>query len=427
MEGRFVETTGWKTPLFELNYDERELRAAMEVIRSGWITMGERTQSFERAFAEFLGQDALCTATSSGTAALHMALLAAGVGPGDEVIIPALTFVADINVVQIVGALPVVVDCVSHDDWNISPEGIAAALTPRTKAVLIVHYAGYACDMDAIRVAMQAASGGRLVYLIEDCAHAPGARYRGRACGTMGDIGCFSFFTNKNLSVGEGGMFVTRSAQLHEKGRHLRCHGMTTLTLDRHLGRAISYDVIRPGLNYRMDEIRAAMGLVQLEKLPEANRRRGELVRRYHELLERVPRVHLPFRNHALGEPSYHIFPLLLDETVDRMGIIAGLKHQGIQSSIHYPPFAQFAAYRESGLSDTPVAWDVSKRELTLPLFPTMSFGQVEFVCSTLTELLARPIPPQPAAERHLPISHLTGEKKWTNACPSSAETSRSS
>jgi dTDP-4-amino-4,6-dideoxygalactose transaminase len=422
-----VETTGWKIPLFELNYDERELRAAMEVIRSGWITMGEKTQSFERAFAEFLGQDVLCTATSSGTAALHMALLAAGVGPGDEVIIPALTFVADINVVQIVGASPVVVDCLSPDDWNISPAGIAAAFTPRTKAVLIVHYAGYACDMDAIRAALRAASGGRLVYLIEDCAHAPGARHRGQACGTMGDIGCFSFFTNKNLSVGEGGMFVTRSAQLHEKGRHLRSHGMTTLTLDRHQGRAVSYDVVRPGLNYRMDEIRAVIGLVQLEKLPEANRRRGELVRRYRELLDRVPRVRLPFRNPALGEPSYHIFPLLLDEAVDRMAVIAGLKHQGIQSSIHYPPFVQFTAYKESGLSDTPIAWEISKRELTLPLFPTMSFGQVEFVCATLTELLARPIPPQPGTERPMPISQLTGEKKWTIACPSSAETSRSS
>jgi dTDP-4-amino-4,6-dideoxygalactose transaminase len=395
-----VETAGWKTPLFELNYDERELRAAMEVIRSGWITMGEKTQSFEEAFAKFLGRDVLCTATSSGTAALHMALLAAGVGPGDEVVVPALTFVADINVVQIVGASPIVVDCFSHEDWNISPAGIAAALTPRTKAVLIVHYGGYACDMDAIRAVLCAASDGRLVYLIEDCAHAPGARHRGRACGTIGDIGCFSFFTNKNLSVGEGGMFVTRSAELHEKGRHLRSHGMTTLTLDRHRGRAISYDVIRPGLNYRMDEIRAAMGLVQLEKLPEANRRRGELVRRYRELLDGVPRVRLPFRNHVLGEPSYHILPLLLDEAVDRMGVIAGLKRQGIQSSIHYPPFAQFTAYRASGLSSTPIAWDISKRELTLPLFPTMSFGQVESVCSTLGELLARPILPPPDTAR---------------------------
>ncbi len=422
-----METSGWTIPLFELNYDERELRAAMEVIRSGWITMGDKTQSFEKAFAEFLGHGVLCTATSSGTAALHMALLAIGAGPGDEVILPALTFVADINVVRIVGASPIVVDCLSREDWNISPAGIAAALTPRTKAVLIVHYAGYSCDMDAIRAALRAASGGRRIYLIEDCAHAPGARYQGRACGTMGDIGCFSFFSNKNLSVGEGGMFVTDSAELHERGRHLRSHGMTTLTLDRHRGRAVSYDVIRPGLNYRLDEIRAAMGLVQLEKLREANRRRGDLVRRYRELLDGVPRVSVPFRNHALGEPSYHIFPFLLDKAVDRMEIIAGLKHQGIQSSIHYPPFAQFTAYRQSGLSDTPIAWDISERELTLPLFPTMSFDQVECVCSALRELLARPTPPQPGEERHIPISPLTGEKKWMAAYPSSAAASRSS
>jgi dTDP-4-amino-4,6-dideoxygalactose transaminase len=422
-----VETTGWTTPLFELNYDERELRAVTEVIRSGWITMGDRTHSFEKAFAEFLGPGILGTATSNGTAALHMALLAAGVGPGDEVILPALTFVADLNVVRIVGASPIVVDCLSRDDWNISPAGIAAALTPRTKAVLIVHYAGYACDMDAIRAALRTDAGGRRICLIEDCAHAPGARYGGQACGTMGDIGCFSFFTNKNLSVGEGGMFVTRSAELHEKGRHLRSHGMTTLTLDRHRGRAVSYDVVRPGLNYRMDEIRAALGLVQLEKLPEANRRRGELVRRYRDLLDRVPRVSVPFRDYALGEPSYHILPVLLDEAVDRMEIIAGLKHRGIQSSIHYPPFAQFTAYQESGLSDTPIAGEISRRELTLPLFPTMSFDQVECVCATLGELLARPAPPGSGTEHRMPIHPLTGEKKWTIACPSSAETSRSS
>jgi dTDP-4-amino-4,6-dideoxygalactose transaminase len=174
--------------------------------------------------------------------------------------------------------------------------------------------------------------------------------------------------------------------------------------------------VIQPGLNYRMDEIRAALGLVQLEKLPQANRRRGELVRRYRELLDRVPGVHIPFRNHALGEPSYHIFPLLLDEAVDRMGVIAGLKHRGIQSSIHYPPFAQFTAYRNSNLSDTPIAWDISKRELTLPLFPTMSFGQVEFVCSTLTELLGG-LAPFPGSSREkvpVPPSEKAPSEKGT-------------
>ncbi len=379
----------WKVQLFELNYGDCELAAATEVIRSAWITMGEKTISFEASFGSFLGNGNLCTAVANGTAALHMALLAAGVGPGDEVIIPSLTFVADLNVVRLVGAEPVLVDSTSHDDWNISPQGIAAAITLRTKAVLVVHYGGFACDMDAIAAAMREGAGGRCIYLIEDAAHAPGADYRGRRCGTIGDIGCFSFFTNKNLSIGEGGMYVTRSEELHEKGRHLRSHGMSSLTLDRYKGRAISYDVVEPGLNYRMDEIRAAIGLVQLQKLPEANRRRGELVRRYRSLLAEVPRLRIPFLGYGFGQPSYHIFPVLLDGTVDRAEIIAGLKENGIQSSIHYPPFQEFTAYRNTGLAATPIALDISRRELTLPLFPTMSFDQVELVCSTLKKLLA--------------------------------------
>ncbi len=378
----------WNVQLFKLNYDHQEVDAAMDVIESGWITMGEKTISFEESFAEFLGQGTYCTATSSGTAALHMALLAAGIGPGDEVIIPSLTFVADINVVRLVGASPVLADCTSYDDWNVSPEGIAAAVTPRTKAVLVVHYAGYVCDMDAIEAAIRDASDGRMIYLIEDAAHAPGADHRGRACGTIGHVGCFSFFTNKNLSVGEGGMFVTRSKELHEKGRYLRSHGMTALTLDRHKGRSTSYDVILPGLNYRMDEIRAAIGLVQLAKLPEANRQRMQLVEYYRALLHSVPRLHVPFHNHMLGKPSYHIFPILLDKAIDRAAVMAGLKEHGIQSSIHYPPFQGFTAYRHARLSPTPIATDVSHRELTLPLFPTMTFGQVELVCSTLQRLL---------------------------------------
>jgi dTDP-4-amino-4,6-dideoxygalactose transaminase len=379
----------WQVQLFELNYDDREIAAATGVIRSAWITMGEQTKSFESAFGTFLGNGALCTAVANGTASLHMALLAAGVGPGDEVIVPSLTFVADINVVRLVGAEPVLADCTSYDDWNISPTEIAAAITPRTKAVLVVHYGGFACDMNAIISAVRDKAGGKRIYLIEDAAHAPGADYKGQGCGTVGDIGCFSFFTNKNLSIGEGGMFVTRSQELHEKGRHLRSHGMSSLTLDRYKGRAISYDVIEPGLNYRMDEMRAAIGLVQLQKLPEANRRRGELVARYRELLADVPRMTVPFSRYNFGAPSYHIFPILLDKAVDRMEIIAGLKENGIQSSIHYPPFQEFTAYKESGLAETPIALDISKRELTLPLFPTMSFDQVELVCSTVKKLLA--------------------------------------
>jgi dTDP-4-amino-4,6-dideoxygalactose transaminase len=374
----------WKVQLFELNYDERESKAIAEVLESGWITMGEKTRFFEILFAEFLGHEVIATAVSSGTAALHMAILALGIGPGDEVIVPALTFVADINVVRLVGATPVLADCKSLSDWNMDPADIARKITPKTKAVMIVHYAGYPCDMDDLQKLCKEHN----VYLIEDAAHAAGAAYRGQKCGTFSNIACFSFFTNKNLSIGEGGMYVTRSHELDQRGRYLRSHGMTTLTLDRHAGRAITYDVVQPGLNYRMDEMRAALGIVQLEKLPEANTQRKALVKRYIELLSNTHGISIPFRNLSNVEPAYHIFPVLLDAGIDRIYVINQLKDAGIQSSIHYPSFQDFTAYKGLNLSACPVAQDISHRELTLPLYPTMGFDNCQYVVDTLKDIL---------------------------------------
>ena len=222
----------WKVQLFKLNFDEREIKAVADVARSGWLTMGEQTKAFESRFSDFIGAGVQSIAVANGTAALHMALLATGIGPGDEVIIPALTFVADINVVVMVGARPVLADCRSLEDWNVDPAEIKRKTTRRTKAVMIVHYAGWPCDMDEIARHCRAEG----LALVEDSAHAIGAEWRGGKCGTFGDVACFSFFTNKNLSVGEGGMFVTHDGQLAEKGRFLRSHGMSTLTLDRHEG-----------------------------------------------------------------------------------------------------------------------------------------------------------------------------------------------
>ena len=227
----------WKVQLFKLNYDKRESQAVNDVVDSGWITMGEKTKEFESEFSTY--HDGVhCTAVSSATAALHMSLLALGVGAGDEVIIPALTFVADINVVRMVGATPVLADCESYEDWNISAKTIEKVITPKTKAVIVVHFAGYPCQMDEIVTLCKEKD----IALIEDCAHAPGARYKGKSVGTFGEYGCFSFFTNKNLSVGEGGMLTTKDASLDQQAKYFRSHGMTALTLDRHKGRAITYD-----------------------------------------------------------------------------------------------------------------------------------------------------------------------------------------
>lgn len=374
-----ADTNMWKVQLFELNFDDREARAVREVLESGWITMGQRTIDFEREFEQFLGSSH-CTAVSSGTAALHLALLALDIGPGDEVIVPALTFVADLNVARIVGAEIVLADCESLDNWNISVESVAAQITDRTKAVMCVHYAGYPCRMDELT----RLCADRGVKLIEDAAHAPGARYGERAVGTIGDIGCFSFFTNKNLSVGEGGMVCTQDDGLHKRLRMLRSHGMTTLTLDRHEGRAISYDVLEPGLNYRIDEIRAALGLVQLDKLSAGNERRAELMVEYRNRLEAMEGVHLPFEGYHPGTNSYHICPVLLDAGIDRDSVVLALKHKGIQASIHYPAFGTFTAYSGIGLEGTPVATEIARRQLTLPLYPTMTPEALALVCDAL-------------------------------------------
>jgi len=375
----------WKVQLFKLNYDSREAEAVAAVVASGWLTMGERTTSFESEFALSLGANVKAAAVSNGTAALHLALLAVGVGAGDEVIIPSLTFVADINTVSLVGATPILADCKSFDDWNIDSADIERKITPRTKAIMVVHYAGVPCDMDPI---MQICQKHNLK-LIEDCAHAPGSSYKGRAVGTFGDVGCWSFFTNKNLSVGEGGMVTTTSESLDREMRYLRSHGMTTLTLDRHKGRAVTYDVVRPGLNYRIDEMRSALGLVQLAKLPEANKARGRIVDRYITAFGSIPGLTIPFKVLADRVSSYHIFPVLLPDSVERLRVIESLKKSGVQASIHYPAVQEFTAYAQKGLLAAPIAETISQRELTLPLYPDMTPQDVETVIDAFRQAIA--------------------------------------
>jgi dTDP-4-amino-4,6-dideoxygalactose transaminase len=376
----------WKIQLFKLNFDHRECDAVAEAVESGWLTMGERILGFEAAFADYLGQDAQAVAVANGTAALHMALLALDVGPEDEVIIPALTFVADANVVHMVGARPVLADCASETNWNVSAETIAQKVTPRTKAVIVVHYAGFPCDMPAI----VKLCSDRGLKLIEDVAHAPGASIDGQSCGTFGDVGCFSFFSNKNLSIGEGGMVVACDENISQRLRYLRSHGMTTLTLDRHKGRAITYDVAEPGLNYRMDEMRAAIGLVQLDKLPAGNLRRKELTERYRRNLA-DSRVQMPFDKLSADVVSaYHILPVLLPFGCNRSAVIEAMKIAGVQSSIHYPPFWSFTAYQGFFTpQDAPIAAEICSRELTMPLYPTMSDANVDLVTGALLAALA--------------------------------------
>lgn len=380
----------WKIPLADLDYGEEEQQAVLEVVRSRWLTMGARTQEFEAAFAASLSVNH-AIAVSNATQALHLACLALGIGPGDEVIVPSLTFVATANAVLYTGAEVRFAEIGGPEDLNISPENLERQITPRTKAVIVVHYGGYPCRMPEIL----AITRRRGLALIEDAAHAPGASLQGRSLGVWGDVGCFSFFSNKNLSTGEGGMLVTSRDDLASKVRLLRSHGMTSLTWDRHQGHASGYDVVALGYNDRIDEIRSALGLVQLRKLTANNARRAALTARYHQgLQDLIPKgLILPFNlqtSEPRYQPSYHILPVLLPEGTNRRAVMVALRQAGIQTSVHYPPIHKFSYYqaRYPGIT-LPCTESVSARELTLPLYPGLTEANVDLICDTLRQALA--------------------------------------
>ena len=376
----------WRIPLSDIDFDEKELQAVQKVIESRWLTMGNVTQEFEASFAAHI-QIKHAIAVTNATAALHLACLALGLGPGDEVIVPSLTFVATANAVRYVGATPVFADIVSPDNLNISPDAIGSMITSRTRAIIVVHYAGYPCDMDEIL----AIAKKNNLFLIEDAAHAVGAELNGRKLGAWGDIGCFSFFSNKNMTTGEGGMMTTNNDELAQKLNRLRSHGMTSLTWDRHKGHAWSYDVVDLGYNYRIDEIRAALGLVQLAKVERNNERRRELTQTYRDaLLELAPQIGIPFRNH-IGKTSAHIMPILLPKEKNRQEFIERIKGSGIQTSIHYPPIHLFTSYKDHTSWQLPLTEDVAGREVTLPLYPAMSNDDVYTVVSAVRESLNFP------------------------------------
>jgi dTDP-4-amino-4,6-dideoxygalactose transaminase len=374
----------WRVPLADLDYGLEEIEAVKAVLQSKWLTMGGITQEFEAQFASMCDcKHAI--AVSNATQALHLACLALDVGPGDEVIVPSLSFVATANAVLYCGADVRFADVISPEDLTIDPQSILENITPKTKAIILMHYAGFPCRMPEI---MQIAEDHNLA-LIEDAAHATGATLEGKALGTWGDVGCFSFFSNKNLSTGEGGMITTNRDAIAEKCKLQRSHGMTSLTYDRHKGHAFSYDVVDLGYNYRIDEIRSALGIEQLKKLADNNAKRGVYTAKYWQGLESMS-LGLPFSNGVQGLPSYHVFPVILPETIIRHDFITGLRDAGIQTSIHYRPIHTFTYYQNKyGKALLPITELVGQREVTLPLYPTMGEEKINLVVNQVKHLLA--------------------------------------
>jgi len=352
--------------------------------------MGRYTEQLEQALCSLTGAGH-AIAVSNCTAAMHLSLLACGIGPGDEVLCPTLTFVATANVIRYVGAAPVFCDSVGPGNLNIDPEDVRAKLTPRSRALMVVHYAGYPADMPSLT----ALAREHDLVVIEDCAHALISRLHGRVCGTWGRCGCFSFFSNKNVTCGEGGAIITDDAGLAARLKRLRSHGMTTMTLDRHEGRAYSYDVVDLGYNFRLDEIRSSLLLAQLGRLDDFLEARARHVDCYKNCLQSTPITVPDFDWPRLSRPgdsvAYHIMAVLLPAGVDRLKIMAELRERGVQSSIHYPPihqFSSFVEYRERYHLERTEA--IAGRELTLPLYPSMSEDQVRYVCSCLVDAVTR-------------------------------------
>lgn len=371
-------------PFSRPSLGEEEIAAVNSVMLSGWITSGPKNQQLEAAFCSLTGNKH-AIAVSSATGGMHVTLMALDISPGDEVITPSLTWVSTLNMIVLLGAVPVMVD-VDRDTLMVTPEAIAAAITPRTRAIIPVHYAGAPADMDAIR-----AIGHRHgIPVIEDAAHAVGAEYRGAPVGAKGTA-IFSFHAIKNMTSAEGGLVVTDDDQLAERIRSLKFHGLGVNAYDRLAqGRAPQAEVITPGYKYNLSDIHAAIALVQFGKLAHVNQRRQEIAQRYLSALADTPL--LPLRQPEWPHRhAWHLFILRVDAErcgISRDALMAALQAQGIGTGLHFRAVHTQKYYRErfSALELPYTEWN-SERLLSIPLFPDMTHDDTSRVIDALRKL----------------------------------------
>jgi len=373
----------YKIPLFDLNFGEKEVQIVVKTIKSNWISTGPRCEEFENIFASML-QVKYAITLANCTSALHLACIVLNVGEGDEVICPSLTFAASVNCIRYVGAIPVFCDITGLNDLNINPEHIEQLITPKTKAIMVVHMAGFPAEMDRI---MDIANKHNLS-VIEDSCHGPLSEYKGKKLGTIGDVGCFSFFSNKNISTGEGGMIITNNEDYAKRIRLLRSHGMTTMSYQRAKGHATSYDIVDLGYNYRMDDLRAALGVAQLHNLEEDLTKRAKVRTLYLDALKDNNSLIIPFADNQEFVSNY-IMPIVLKDSsiINRDRVREMLHSKGIQTSNHYPAVHQFSIYKQH---DTilPVTDYVSSNEITLPMYSKLTAHDVHYIAESLKAIL---------------------------------------
>lgn len=382
------QAPGRQVPFCQPDVSEEEIVALVEAVRSGWLSVGPRTQEFEQAFAGWSGAPH-AVAVNSCTAALHLALNAVGIGAGDEVITSTLTFAATGATIVHAGARPVLADC-SPDTLNIEPQDIVRKLTARTRAIIPVHFAGHPAPMDEIGEIARA----HKLTVIEDAAHALPASYRGRRIGTISDLTAFSFYATKNLTTGEGGMLTIGDAELADRARMRRLHGMSRDAWRRYSAQGSwRYDVTYPGFKYNMTDPAAAMGLVQLRRLPALQQRRLELVARYHELLADVPQIQRPVVRPEV-DSAWHLYAIRVRPerlTVHRDEVIELLRERGVGTSVHFLPLHLHSYYRDTfGFrpQEFPVASSAAETLISLPLYTRMSDADVDHVAKTLKGIL---------------------------------------
>ena len=377
-------------PFARPDIGDAEIAAVTEAMRSGWVTTGPVTRQFEQNFVDYLGGGLQGVAVNSATAGLHLALEALGIGPGDEVIAPTLTFTATVEVVRYLEADAVLVD-VDPVTLNIDPEKIRAAITPRTKAIMPVHYGGLACDMDAILAIAQEHG----LKVVEDAAHALPTTWRGALVGQLqSDVTVFSFYANKTITTGEGGMAVTRDAALAQRMRVMRLHGMNRDAFDRFTSKtpAWYYEVVAPGFKYNMTDVAAAMGVQQLARLPQFVQRREQLAQRYHAALAGLPLI-LPATAPAGDVHAWHLYVVRLapQARIGRDALIQGLSDRGIGTSVHYVPLHRHPYWRDRYQltpEQFPHADAAYQAMVSLPLFTAMGDADQERVIAALHELL---------------------------------------
>jgi len=378
-----------KIPFHKALLGEEEVNAASEVIRSGWLTMGEKTFAFEKNFSEYTGApDSI--AVNSCTAALHLALKAAGIGKGDEVIIPAMTFIATWEIIKYFDAVPVLCD-IERDSFVISAAEIENKITAKTRAIIPVHYGGESCDMDAIIDI----AGRKKLTVIEDAAHALPTLYKSKMIGTIGDITCFSFYATKTLTTGEGGMITTGNREFADRIRRLRLHGITKDAWNRYSDKGSwEYDVAEPGYKYNITDIASAIGIEQLKRCDLMNSMRREIARKYNSAFSQTGLLDL-WGVRDEDECAWHLYPVRLKTDLLKIGrndFINELKAAGIGTSVHYIPMYRFSAFKNSGYAseDFPNCEDMFAREVSLPIWPGMSEAETDYVIDTVTGIVEK-------------------------------------